>query len=476
MNNMKNRKFHFRKTNIALLAFLVVVMGCKKLDETPKSFVTPDTYYKTPTQIESTFASSMNSLWDAWSAYGYGMAVFANDDQLAGGDLNIPTNWGSDLWAAHYNAIMNLNGSISALNKGLSGVSKADADKLMGQAKFLRAYNYFMLVRMFGALPLITEDIADPFTAKVARSPIADVYKLIISDFTTAIATLPATWPDAQKGRPTMDAAKGLLAKVYLTMATYPLNDPTYYPKAADMANQVIQAGTYSLETDVSKVFTLGAKYGKEMMFSFNSNYTDMATDPHIWSDIDGWGDESVDPTWEQLYPAQARKTAYIQTEDANGVNYKTLGHLPGIKKYLQDTKADFDAGRSVINIPILRYADVLLIFAEADNMAHGAPTQAAVNAINLVIDRANGNTASAADPRATLALSKDVFDTKVIQERNWELCFEYDRWFDLIRKHILKEKSIPTIQQNFSENDYLFPIPENDLRLNPLLKQNPGY
>lgn len=473
---MKNRKFQLKKLNFSLIVLLVMIMGCKKLDEHPKNFVTPDSFYKTQTQIESTFASSMNALWTAWSAYGYGMAVFSHDDQLAGGDLNIPANWGSNLWAAHYNAIMNLNLSITALNKGLSGVSKANTDQLMGQAKFLRAYNYFMLVRMFGALPLITEETADPFTAKIARSPITDVYKLIISDFTTAIATLPATWPDAQRGRPTMDAAKGLLAKVYLTMATYPLNDATYYPKAADLAGQVIQAGTYDLETDINKVFALDTKYGKEMMFSFNSNYVAMATDPHIWSDIDGWGDESVEPLWEQTFPVQARKDAYLQTQDANGVNYKTLGRLPGIKKYLYDTKADFDAGRSVVNIPIIRFADVLLIFAEADNMAHSGPTQAAVDAINRVIDRANGYTVNAQDPRATLALSAADFDTKVIDERNWELCFEYDRWFDLIRKHILKEKSIPSIQQNFSDKDYLFPVPENDLRLNPLLTQNPGY
>jgi hypothetical protein len=468
---MKNHKLA-----ISLIAMLVIALGCKKLDEHPKSFVTPDNFYKSQTQIEATFASSMSALWSAWSTYGYGMAVFANDDQLAGGDLNIPANWGSDLWAAHYSAIMNLNLSISALNKGLPGVSKETTDQLLGQAKFLRAYNYFMLVRMFGSVPLVTEETASPFTINVAKSPIADVYQLIISDFTTAIATLPVTWPDAQRGRPTMDAAKGLLAKAYLTMATYPLNDPSYYQKAADMAAQVIQAGTYSLEPDINKVFSVGTKYGKEMMFSFNSNYVDMATDPHIWSDIDGWGDESAEPLWVQVYPVQPRKSAYLQTQDASGVDYVTLGKLPGIKKYLYDTPEDFEAGRSVVNIPILRFADVLLIFAEADNMAHGGPTQAGVDAINRVIDRANGNVANAQDPRATLALSPADFDAKVIDERSWELCFEYDRWFDLIRKHILKEKSIPSIQQNFVEKDYLFPIPENDLRLDPLLTQNPGY
>jgi hypothetical protein len=459
-----------------LLVVLMVVSSCKKLDETPLSFVSPDDFYTTPAQVEAVFASAMNSLWDAWSAYGYAMVYFSNDDQLNGGDLNIPDNWASDLWAAHYAAILNLNTAIGSIEQGsLKNVSQDVIDQLIGQAKFLRAYNYFMLVRMFGDLPLLTEAEKDPFHAQIARSSVEDVYQLIIDDFTEAIAKLPSSWPEAQQGRPTMDVAKALLAKAYLTMATYPLNKPENYQKAAELAGEVIQDGRYHLVSDINDVFSVATKYGPEMMWSFNSNYNDMATDPHIWSDIQGWGDESADPIWVDKYPDQPRKYAYIQTE-FDGEDYKTLGRLPGIKKYLYDTPDDFDAGRSIVNIPIIRYADVLLIYAEAENMSKGGPTADAVEYLNQVIDRANGYQVNPADPLATTAMSQTAFDTKVIQERNWELCFEYDRWFDLIRKHILKQESNPNIQQNFSEDDYLFPIPENDIRLNPMLTQNPGY
>jgi hypothetical protein len=92
------------------------------------------------------------------------------------------------------------------------------------------------------------------------------------------------------------------------------------------------------------------------------------------------------------------------------------------------------------------------------------------------VINRANGYVDNAEDPLATTGLTKEEFDEKVIEERNYELCFELDRWFDLIRKHILKEKSLPSIQQNFTDDDYLFPIPLNDIRVNPEITQNPGY
>ena len=464
-----------------LMATLTLVMSCKKLTETPTSFVTPDKFYTTPGQIEATFAASLNRLWSYWGGYGYGMGAFVHDDQYFGGNLVITNNHANFLWNAHYGAISNLNAAIGAMKKGnlRQATSAATEDLLMGQARFLRAYNYFMLVRMFGGLPLLTEDSEDPITAQISRSSIADVYKLIVSDFTYAMAKLPATWPAAQRGRPTSDAAKALLAKAYLTMATAPLNDVINYQKAADLARQVIQGGRYTLVTDINKVFSVETKYGPEMMWSFNSNYADINTDPQIYrpGELGGWGDFSVQREWEQLIPDHPRKHAYILT-NINGIHYtqSTSAQRPFIKKFMYDKQDDYNNYRSIMNMPIIRYADVLLIFAEAENMAKGGPTQEAVDAVNKVIDRANGNVDIPAHPRLTTAMTKVAFDAAVIEERNQELAFEFDRWFDLVRKRILKEKSIPSIQANFSDADYLFPIPDNDIQLNPALEQNPGY
>lgn len=460
----------------SLMMCVFAITSCEKLEEEPSSFMEPENFYNTPAQVESAFAASMNSLWVPWANYGYTMHTFNHDDQLAGGNLVIGNNHGSGLWAAHYKAISNLNAAIVAINKGnLEGTPQEDIDMLMGQAKFLRAYNYFMLVRMFGPLPLITEDIEDPYTAEIERSPLVDVYGLIENDLLEAFKKLPPSWPDAQKGRPTADAAKGMLAKVYLTMATYPMNEPSCYQLAADMAKQVIDAKRYALVKDVYQVFSVNTKYGPEMMFGFNSNYEGMATDPHIWTELNGWGDFTADILWTEKFPDQPRKDAYMELQ-LDGKSYLELGQNPGIRKYLYDTEEDFNAGRSIVNIPILRFADVLLIYAEAANMANGGPTEGAVVAINKVIDRANGYVENSETPRATLDMTQAEFDTRVIEERNWELSFEFDRWFDLVRKRILKEESREDIQQNYSDDDLLFPIPENDLRLNPLLKQNPGY
>jgi hypothetical protein len=103
--------------------------------------------------------------------------------------------------------------------------------------------------------------------------------------------------------------------------------------------------------------------------------------------------------------------------------------------------------------------------------MAAGAPIQLAVNRLNLIIDRANAGTGK--EPRATLAMSKSEFDQKVIDERSYELCFENDRYFDVLRKRILQKVNLPDNAQGYDENDYLLPIPALDARA---IGQNPGF
>jgi hypothetical protein len=470
-----------------LLALIVFVIACKKLDEQPISSVTPANFGNSVLQIEAAYAGSMNYLWNYWEGYGYAYAPFENDDQLDGGNLNISADNGDDLWKIHYSALLNINAALGSIKKGnIKGESQETLDGLVAQGKFLRAHNYFMLVRMFGGVPLITEDTPDPIQNPMARASLADVYGLIVNDLIFASEKLPESWGDAP-GKPTSGAAKSMLAKVYLTMATYPLNDPTNYPKAAAMALQVIQSGTYTLVDSVVDVFSLANKYGPEMIWSYNSTYDDIATDPEIWTTENyldgGWGDAAVDTAFERSWPDQARKKAYLFT-DWNGDHYTDFPEeTPFCKKFFfYISEDDFNGYSSIMNWPILRYADVLLMYAEAANMANAGATapQVAVDAINLVINRANGYKVNAAHPLLTTAMTKAAFDAAVIQERSWELVFEAcDRWFDICRKRILNDPKV-TVRAadrvNFTIDDYLFAIPETDLRINKLLEQNPGY
>jgi starch-binding outer membrane protein, SusD/RagB family len=461
---------------------LLITARCVKLDESPKDFTGPDNFYKSVSQIEAAFASSMNRLWGGWTFYDWmGYPDYPSiDDQKSGGDLNIDDGFANGCWTVHYRAIADVNPAIKALNNDVLGSSATQEvkDQLMAQAKFLRAFNYFNLVRLYGDVPLIIET-TNVVTDEITRAPAADVYALIISDLIFATENLPATWPD-YPGRPGTDAAKTLLAKVYITMATFPTNDVSYYPKARDLAKEVMDAGTHDLVPEVDKVFAMENGFGPEIMWSYINAADEYVIEPQIWLPgemADGWGDVVPERAWAEAFPDEPRKNAYLLLEDWNGNSWTTWDQgTPSVKKFLMDSRENLESAVSYQNMSILRFADVLLLFAEAENMVNGGPTQAAVDAVNRIIDRATGGVPNAADPRVTTSMSKEAFDAAVIQQRNLELCFEYDRWFDIVRKRILYEVSLPAYQPNYNIEDYLMPIPQNDLRLNLLITQNPGY
>ncbi len=460
-------------------SLLLVVTSCDVFDlkEEPKGFITPDSYFNTPTQIETILTACMNRAFRSWGGYGYNPALHRHTDEDAGGNLVIGLNHGSAIYNLHFENIKNLNFALRAIkDRGLEGTSQADTDVLVGQLKFLRAWNYFQLVRMWGGMQILTEDDVDEyFIILPERASVADTYALITSDFQEAVDKLPDDW--GSFGRPNKWVAKGLLAKAYLTMATAPLNETSNYAKAASLAKEIMDSGKYSLVEDIREVFSMKTEDGPEMMWSFMANEQFPSTDPHIWSDIYGWGDYSADQVWvDSTYNEQPRKHVYLETHDRDGVSAAELGRNVGIKKYLYDTWENFERGFTTINIPIIRYADILLIFAEAENMSKGGPTQEAVNAINAVIDRANDYQPNPDYPLLSTAMSQEAFDKAVIHERNLELCFEYDRWHDIVRKRILYEVTREEYRHNFTEDDYLFPIPESETRLNPNMKQNPGY
>jgi hypothetical protein len=466
-----------------LLSLLTVTFACQKLDEKIYSQVTTDTYGTTAFQIEASYTASLNTLWNSWAGYGYGYNPFLSDDQFNDGDLVISESAGDDLWRVHFQSVANINSALYAIKVGRVEEDDATLKVLEAQGKFLRAFNYFTLVRMFGDVPLLTEDSKDPIKNPVARTPIADVYALIVSDLTFASENLPVSF-DGQPGRAGKYAAKGLLAKVYLTMAGFPLNDASNYAKAAAAAKDIMDNGPYSLLANCVDVFAESNKYSSEMMFCFNSTYDDITTDLQIWVGSDylegGWSDVKVDTAFEQKYPEQPRKEAYLMTE-WNGVHYTESQNerYPWFKKFFfYSSENDFNNYTPVPNWPVQRYPDVLLIYAEATNMTNNGPNQAAVDAINQVIERANGETGTEA--LATVGMSKTDFDKKVLNERSLEFCGEFpDRWFDIVRKRILDDPAVtyhPPFRSNYTIDDYLFAIPREDLKTNPLLQQNPGY
>lgn len=491
-----------------LFGVLLSLSACVDLDEEPRGFASPDNFYNSITQAEAVLAGHMNSLFYEWNdGYGWAWRFFRDTDQINGGNLNLDYKHGEEMWKSNYRSLLYINTLIKAVNAGrLKDASPEEINMVIGQAKLMRAYDYFGLVRLYGDVPLYTDEMEDPAINPIARTPIKEVYEFIISDLTDAIAKLPLSWPQDKIGRPTKGAAKGLLAKVYLTMATAPLNETANYAKARDIAKSCIDDQVHNLVPNIFDVFRVENKYSQEMMWSFNANYKDFSTHANIFapSEIGGWNSTMCETRMDSTWVDQPRKKAYMLTEiykvkQANG-SVRNLAYIPDgatvldtihwskwatqkptIRKWLPPNvlQADYDNYVNVYNIPIMRYADVLLMYAEAANMANGGPTPDAVNALNRVIDRANGNsTGLPGHPRAEMSWTAKQFDDAVIMERHWELCFEYDRWFDICRKRILDSDFVTPKykRQNYSAEDYLWPIPYRDLKLNPLLEQNPGY
>ena len=461
--------------------FFLLTFGCVSLEEEPKDFPSPENFYKTEQQVISALTGSMGRLYSQWGNYSYPWGAF-HTDYNDNSNLVFQSSHNNWIWRAHYGALAILNSVVEALNEGKTEVTEAKKNELMGQAKFLRAFNYFSLVRGYGDVPIITEE-TDVVGGEISRQPIADVYALILSDLQVAYDYLPEEWDASLAGRPSKDAARALLAKVNLTMASAPLKDASRLTDARRYALEVMNNDKHSLVADVREVFAISNKLGPEFMFSFNATPDDIATPPQIWlpgTMAFGWSDFGLKREWTDVYPEQPRKDAYMILEDWNGDPWEDWSWrgAPLLRKYVYNEREDMERLQSWPNIPLLRYADVLLMFAEADNLINGGPTQDAVDAVNLIIDRANDGVANPDHPRVTTGMSMAEFDAAVIQERCYELFFEFDRWYDLVRKEILCEAFVDhaDVYPNCDNNDYLWPIPQADLRLNELMTQNPGY
>jgi len=429
----------------------------------------------------------MNALYVTWGGYQNGVSF--PDGQYEGASLDFGVGSFNDLWTWHYKSIANINSVLKTVNGGsLVGIAPEVIADIVAQGRFLRAFNYFTLVRLYGKIPYITEDTPDPVGTPLtpeSRLDIAAVYDKIEEDLLDAAANMN-DYDAAFPGKPNKWVAKGFLAKIYLTRATAPLNQIENYAKARDMANDVIENGPYALLPDFTDIFKTSNNNNQEIMFAFHETADAPYMPGNVWapSELDGWSSGPVKILWATtIYPEQPRKSSYILLDfpsniydlsaplinwsaSADGVPYIGKYNMPNLT-YDQQVGGG-DAG---IEMKLLRFADVLMIYAEAANMAGAGPTQLAVDRLNMIIDRANSVTGS--EPLAILSMTQAEFDQKVIDERSYELCFENDRYFDVLRKRLLEQVNLPDNAQGYDENDYLLPIPALDA---VSIGQNPGY
>ncbi len=485
---MKKDKLIMKNASIMLMAIFSISLfvGCADVEsgfeEKPLSLQIPNNFFSTESEFEVALVGTYRPLYTEWSGYDYGYdlllasgaedvrsdaPIFSNIDRLR------PTD-GEEVvrgfWKQHYQCIANANTIIGNLGNA-KDISEQRLGELGGQAKFLRALSFFNLVRFFGEVQLTTFENQNDIE-NLKQSSITEIYASIIANLKDAEEGLPSSFPE--KGRATKGAAKALLSKVYLTMAGWPLNDASKYAEARDKASEVMSLG-YDLEPNFADLWTQDKKLTTpEFIFTFYGSFEeDGAFGSHMhqatrhWGNGEekGWGDYFSEERFLNVFPDGPRKDASFTTVFPDGTSWFDAGVQPHIAKYRDAGQVGRDWGEGFR--PILRYSDVLLVYAEAANMAEGGPSQAAYDAVNAVRQRAG-----LAD--LPLGMSQSDFDKAVLDERNWELAFEGNRWHDLVRKKMVVEVNQDE-HPNVSETNRLLPKPGAQL-IPGILDQNPGY
>lgn len=509
-------KQHIKYSGILLLLAMVMLAGCKKfLAEKDPSNLEPDTYYTIPEHAEAAIAAAYSQTRFIGNGAGIFVANFSMLEVVTGtaktetgqnsdlnnlvglsynGDNLLVRNW----WNGLYSVIAQTNLVLEKV-PGINPMDAVRKNQILGEARFLRAWAYFYLVRLYGDVPLIiTPQSATSPDFYPSRTPSEQVYKLITDDLTAAeSAGLP--WKDAS-GRANKGAVKALLAKVYLTMAGQPLNKgAAYYKLASDKASEIITQSGISLFPAYGDLHSVSMENKEEHMFEIQYLAT-VAGNPMQqlllpnFKNVSAYSDEmgSTVPT-TQFY--QSYEAGDLRAKDREGFFYTSYydggnGALkalnaPYVFKHF-DVVANGTLGvagttQSDLNWPQIRYAEVLLIYAEAQNRADGTANTQAYDALNAIRRRAQLLPLS--------GLSQTAFEEAVWRERWHELCYEGITWFDMVRLRKVYNE-LTNGFDNFTghkfpdnpslvlaDKNLLFPLPTAEMRNNPkLVPQNPGY
>jgi hypothetical protein len=502
------------KQIIFIACFLFLGASCKKgfLKEEPKGNLTTESFYKSAedlnlattglyAQINGAFHEA-GSLSTCWGADDVTVKRAGNKIEFSDFDTYQANSSNSRMtifWNYAYSTIKSCNSLIINYTKATSATEE-QRNQAAGQAYFLRALSYFFLTRTWGEIPLLT-GISVDYT--IHKSPPADVYALIVSDLKNAETMLPNAWDGIRRQSgvdicPTVGSAKALLANVYLTMAGWPLKQTDKYALAAAKAKEVIDNKTtwgYDLLPNFSDIWNRKGKFNHEAVFAC---YYNVSIPGWAWENMNnncpnafkaddegGWGDGFGEINFYKNFPPGPRKDAtyqsvyFINNNPANAVDYtQLLNKHPYFFKYQDDDVVDAATHTSLNwigshTVFVIRYAEVLLTYAEAQAMS-ATPDASAYNAINKVRTRAGLNNLIG-------GLSQQAFRDSVIAERGWEFAGvePASRWFDLLRTETVgkansnrhaSEEPLKNIPNDVSHTFYWAPIPIADKQLNPNL------
>ena len=522
--------------NIGLLLLIGASFSCKKLSEHPQGNLTPDNFYQTQsdavaavTAVYSTLTTDINN---DFPIYGRNLNLIV--DNPSDNQVYSPSNTNPDVRAMGTATYVSTNDRVHKIYAQLYwGINRANiaidkiptipasqfvdpshsAINLIREARFIRALLYFDLVRLFGPVPLVIHDQATVAAAGdlVSRTSKDSVYAQIITDLDSA-SLLPASYSGANIGRVTSGAAHALLAKVYVTRQNW--------SNAVSELRKVITTGTaglidattgnysYDLFPKFSDAFQAATKNGKEHVFSAQFNgttggFTSTNTlSSFTWSNSAYTADIPADSSVVHIFDiADQRRDATFYDSLFNQTTgkwvkwpffnfLKFVDQSTGFVTALQGNQG----ANGKINFPVIRYAEVLLLYAEALNELNGGPTADSYTAINIVRARAyksytSGGSYTDHTYDLSPGLSASDFRDAVFTERRKEFIQESQRWFDLVRRSDLGPgqyylQSVLAMPGNpkaaATLKDTLFPIPQTEIDLyggrNPNFQQNPGW
>ncbi|RZL06262.1 MAG: RagB/SusD family nutrient uptake outer membrane protein [Pedobacter sp.] len=500
---------------IALTAALVISTnsGCKDFLDTQRQGTYTADNYPYP-QGGTPYDTFLFAAYDALRSYNYIADAFMVVSSIRSDDADkgsTPTDGGADvigmdnfpaltngrvntLWGEYYVMINRCNTIIDQVRNNPEIIATSEMkNQAEAEAKFLRGYSYFFLVRAFGRVPLV--DKLSTVSTNTPQSSPEQVYAFIEADLQYAAANLPVSWDKKFVGRSTRGAANGILAKVYLYQKKW--------AQAMATANLVMTSGQYDLSTPYTTIFGEAGENSKESVFEIQgtarpgvavgdlgTQYTNMqgVRGPGVW-DL-GWGWNTPSAALEAAYepgdPRKARTILYTSTASTPGLTVYgevTPVGLPN-PKYNHKRHSN-PAFRTLynhlkgwwMNVQILRYADVVLMYAEAANELGGADnTTKALTALNSVRARARGSNSSVL-PNVTTT-DQTALRNAIRQERRIELAMENERFFDIVRWNIDVDAMQAGGKTNYNPNrDRLLPIPQQQIDLSKgVLTQNPGY
>ena len=482
------------------IGMMLGLLGCSFLDENPIDRLVTDNFYTNEKDAKAAVDAVYQQLNSLHNRNMYLLCDLPTDVMKNGLGMPNPNlqdleflrhtsenTFIRDMWNNLYSGIMRANAAINnippiVMNEDLK-------NRLIGEAKFLRALYYFDAVRFWGDVPLVLnlETIDDAMGPRISKE---EVYEQIILDLSDAAKVLPKSYDDVNLGRATQGAAQILLGKVYLTKGDF--------ENAKNILSLVVDNESeygYSLHPDYGANWDPETEAGCEAVF-----YLEFKPSPYQHNDeMSLTGPKysiseniGVANSNEADIPTMELNDAYLDDDSRKNVNLRTkytnpqtgaelISSIPLFGKYWQDGITTQKMCEK--NTHVIRYSDAILMYAEALNEL--GESSKAHDLLNRVRERAFGNSS-----HNYSGLSKEEFREKILQERFLEFPLEGQRWFDLVRTNtfVQRMKEHSAYEANVAENnkvdiannvkDYmvLMPIPRRELDLNPELIQNPGW